>query len=351
MLSVRKKVPAQANDEEVLSANELEGEPRIPADDRDEQGERGLFLQDEPRVEKPKPAKRRWFARKRPAEMTAAGEMIVDDATPADESSSLAKAKSRRFWPQRKRAATAQDVDRSAPRLVELPIRVLMGYLPAVSARDAAEFALGVAEKNFDQPAISFFDAFPHEEGYVYEVHEGGAGRAFAPNVLKHLMAASFTDDNPAVVLATATRAVRVELTRGGLQCVLLPESADVEPTEGIVASVKMRPVITKRTGLLVSGAGIFVTGFFGLLFALLARVPSYEAPPIQKVERVTYEQLPMANWARVSSVPPHRYVKALRFEKGAWRIEDAPINGPDATPAPPPGAPIDATSTAEAQP
>lgn len=356
MLFARKKTSApQPETSDAL-------EPRLPVleDDSPESaqveaaGESGLFLTEEPQPKADKP-KHRWFGRAHKGAMQRAesspesAPSAKDDLPGAAESD--AEPKRRRFgWRLRKQGERS---DKASTRSVELPIRILMGYLPAVSARDAAEFALGVAEKNFDQPSISFFDAFAHEDGYVYEVHEGGPGRAYAPNLLKHLTSASFMHDNPTAVLATATRSVQVELTRGGLQCVLLPESAEVQPTEGLTPSTKMRPVIAKRTGLLISGAGVFVTGFFGLLLALLARMPTYEAPPVAPVERVSYEQLPMAQWNRVSSVPYDRYVKALRFEKNAWRIEDAPIETPEepSAPATPPVVDIDSTANPETQP
>lgn len=356
MLFARKKTPASLPEMSdtlapplpVLEDDSLEGTQAEAA------GESGLFLSEEPQPKADKP-KRRWFGRARKgasqgAKPATEGAPSAKDGLPAPEEADGEPKRGRFGWRLRKQGERS---DRAKPRAVELPIRILMGYLPAVSARDAAEFALGVAEKNFDQPSISFFDAFAHEDGYVYEVHEGGPGRAYAPNLLKHLASASFMQDNPTAVLATATRSVQVELTRGGLQCVLLPESAEAQPTEGLMPSAKMRPVITKRTGLLISGAGIFVTGFFGLLLALLARMPTYEAPPVAPVERVSYEQLPMAQWNRVSSVPHDRYVKALRFEKNAWRIEDAPIGAPEEPPAPttPPAVDIDPTANPETQP
>lgn len=226
-----------------------------------------------------------------------------------------------RFW-RRTRHENAEAPSR------ERPIRVLMGFLPGVTARDATEFALGVAEKNFDQPGIAFYDAFAFEDGYVYEVHEGGPGKAYAPDVIRYFktLPPFAPGEAHAVVLPTATRSVRIERTRGGLQTVLLPESNSQSPSEGFAGTTKMRPAVSKRTGLLVSGAALFVTGFFGLLFSLIARIPTYDAPPVVTVERVDYGKLPLAQWPRLASVPPTRYVKALRFEKGSWRVEDAPI-------------------------
>jgi hypothetical protein len=299
---------------------------------------------DSPAPSAPAPAPQRaWLrfgARRRAAPSEAAD--TVADPTRADASAESGPTPRRgRHWPWQRARGEHVDAD---GRTRERPIRILMGFLPNVTARDATEFALGVAEKNFDQPGIAFYDAFVYEDGYVYEVHEGGPGRAYAPSVIRHFKSLPpFVSGEPhAVVLPTATRSVRIERTRGGLQTVLLPESSLHAPSEDILATVKMRPAVSKRTGLLVSGAALFVSGFFGLLFALMARMPTYEAPPAVPVERVDYNRLPTAQWPRLLAVPQDRYVKALRYDKGVWHVDEVPIEDSAAAadaPATPPSA------------
>lgn len=300
-------------------------------------GPSGLFLENLPASGRSR--KRAWprLGAKARAPEEPAPQAQADAADERDDLASASATRRRWPWPRKRLAGRT---DSARPR--ELPIRILMGFLPSVTAGDAAEFALGVAEKNFDQPGIAFFDAFAYKDGYVYEVHEGGEGKAYAPAVIRHFKALPefAAGESHAVVIPTATRSVRIERTRAGLQTVLLPESSTQAPSEGLAPTVKMRPAISKRTGVLIGGAVLFVSGFFGLLFSLIARIPVYEAPPAVPVERVDYARLPSAQWQRLLLVPPERYVKALRYENGAWRIEDAPIGERDATNAQADGPP-----------
>jgi hypothetical protein len=356
MLFVKRKATGEASDTATPAA--ARPQPSLTLDDNAPEasstGRAGLFM-DSPAPSAPAPAPQRaWLrfgARRRaapsaPAAPNEAADTVADPTRAGAAAESGPTPRRGRRWPWQRARGEHVDVD-DRPR--ERPIRILMGFLPNVTARDATEFALGVAEKNFDQPGIAFYDAFSYEDGYVYEVHEGGPGRAYAPSVIRYFKSLPpfAPGETHAVVLPTATRSVRIERTRGGLQTVLLPESSSHAPSEDVLATVKMRPAVSKRTGLLVSGAALFVSGFFGLLFSLMARIPAYEAPPAVPVERVDYNRLPTAQWPRLLAVPQDRYVKALRYDNGAWRVDDVPIEegppaagAPAATPAPATPAP-----------
>lgn len=221
-----------------------------------------------------------------------------------------------------------------------LPIRVIIGYLPEVTARDAMDYAYGLAEKYFDQMGLAYGAVFEYGKGMVYEVHEGGVGKAFAPSIIEYFE--SLPPFNPSevhkVVIRTATRSVEVQRTREGLVAIMLPESSEVEPTEWLKQTSTMSPLIDTRKGFvrmatILFGAGIFAMLASGIFFRLQ---PYAEATPVKK--ELSANDYPSAQWSKVQNVPENSYVKALKYENGRWLpLELATVESGSPTPGMPP--------------
>lgn len=225
----------------------------------------------------------------------------------------------------------------------ELPIRVFMGYLPEVTERDARDYALGIAERNCEQISLVYYDAFKLNDGYAYEVHEGGSGRAFLPEIIEHFaaqgpFAKGGVDAN--VFIRTATRMVQVERTHDGLQAFQLPESAVEVASDWLEGTTKMTPAIQTMTSVLVVGAALFTTGFLAMTLAMVSRIQPYDPPPAPIVERATdgFNLSPLSRWTTLQGVTGDEYVKALRYANGKWELDrgTAPAAAPVADPAAP---------------
>ncbi len=223
-----------------------------------------------------------------------------------------------------------------------LPIRILMGHLPEVTERDAREYAQGIAEKHFEQMGLSFFDAYEFGNGYVFEAHEGGPGRAYAPDIIRHFngLGPYQVGEINSVVIRTATRLVEVQRTREGLAAILLPEAADIEATPWLRPSNKMTPGLNRRTHFFKAGLALFVSGgVAALLSGTVFRLQPYEAPPEQKVEMISANNLPRSQWARMEALPSNTYVRALRYRNDKWEAPELATDIPTA-PAPAAGQP-----------
>jgi hypothetical protein len=217
-----------------------------------------------------------------------------------------------------------------------------MGFLPEVNEKDALEYAEGLAEKYLEQMSLVYFDAFRFSNGYVYEVHEGGRGRAFFPEIKKFFEEHAHDPEIPGIVVGTATRNLLVELGRNGvLSSVILPENSKREPAEWLQGTDKMQPALSTRTGFLVVSALVFVTGFsFMIVSSLLARyVPP--SPPAPVVESINVENLPFSQFGRLIHVSPPDYVEALVFENGNWSVKLASSRGSKPLPPSPPSPPL----------
>ncbi|KWT98297.1 MULTISPECIES: hypothetical protein [unclassified Variovorax] len=272
-------------------------------------------------------------------------EPIAEEAT-AQAADALPVMKPRkRFFGSRMKSAVSEDPTAASPGepttvLRSAPIRILIGYLPEVRERDAREYALGVAEKHFDQPAMAFYDAFKLGDGYAYEVHEGGDGVAYLPQIIKYFDSLGpYRADEPAkVTIRTGTRLVEVERQATGLSAILLPESSTKEPTAWLAPRERMSPALNQRTRFLVLGAVFFVTGFFALVGSMVTRYQPYDAPVASAVSRVNYDDLPISRWPRLQSLQPNSYVAKVEYADKRWKALD--IRDARMTQAAPVGAP-----------
>jgi len=270
------------------------------------------------------PAKRSFFSR-RPAEPTA------------EQSAGTRASK------EEARRASLSDFQ-------EVPIQVIMGYLPDVGASDALEYAQGMAEKYVAQPGLSFYHTTKYDRGFIYEVQEGGPGKALGPAIAKYFQSkGAYRDDEPLrVVVRTAGRMVEVARQRDGVSVVLLPEAATDKPDDWLVGTLKMTPAVPRRKGMLYAGiamlsSGVLMAGATGAFF----RLQGYSAPLPPRIEQVQFQELPHKQWEKsIQRLAPGQNVKALRYANNAWQpVElwgdaplpiDGPVTAPVAVPSPP---------------
>jgi hypothetical protein len=274
------------------------------------------------------PSKRKgWFRRdKAPVAANATAAAPVTGGEDADwreapGASTVAGKKRKRFFGKKTAAPGA-----ALAEPLNVPIQIIMGFLPEVTSRDAIEYAIGMSEKYVVQQSLAYFHATKYENGYLYEVHEGGPGKAFGPEIAKLFASkgAYRGDEVTRVTLATSARMVEITRLRLGLSAVLLPESSVQAATEGLVPRVMMTSAIPRRTAILYAGVGLLVSGvLMATLSGVFFRLKGYSAPPAQANDVISVRNLPHIQWERLSAqLQPGDRVKALKYENNNWRTE-----------------------------
>lgn len=204
-----------------------------------------------------------------------------------------------------------------------VPVKVIIGYLPDVLERDAMEYAMGVAERNCEQSSITYFDVFKYDGGFVYEIHEGGRGKAYVPEILKIFDdSGDFDNLKPVkVYIHTAIRTVEVEKLRKGLVAVWLPESKRLETTAGLEPKQDLIPATNQRTGFLVISSMFFIVSFLAMIVAAITQYQPYDPAPDFKYQELEYSKSVSGQWGRISdAVQMGKVVKAVKYEGGVWR-------------------------------
>lgn len=114
---------------------------------------------------------------------------------------------------------------RTSAKGIQRPHKVHLEYLRGVPFATATKFARSFI-RNMHPTGEGWFGASPFMDGYLVEIHEGGSGHPFWPELLAAYGPVS--EGAPAqtfVLEVTGARTVVVEFSASGVSCLLLPES------------------------------------------------------------------------------------------------------------------------------
>lgn len=211
-----------------------------------------------------------------------------------------------------------------------VPLQLLMGWLPKVAVKDARLYLMGLAEKHCRSLRDTGYCLVPFDNGWAYEIHEGGPGKTYLPLLLKKFVQAR-KDNTPLeeverVVIETATRRVQVELQPEGFTSVYLPESALTPPTPGLEPEGKLHPVIPERRSVLFIGGAILAAGVLAFGASLIWRYQPQATPNAAVVSygkgTLAYDQW---NMLVATPTPPGTMVTKLEYSKGKWEVVKGP--------------------------
>lgn len=236
------------------------------------------------------------------------------------------------------------------PAVIEPPVTVIIGFSQTGSARDAEGVAKGYVNKNFAVD-ISWYAVAPFSGGYLYEVHQGGNGVSYLPEVLEVLNANTTAG---VVRIPSGNRVMQVSMREGSPVPLLLSETDSRQylshPENLPLPSGKMKEAV--KSGLMWVYAGVLgmsvgtvlLFGSIGYYFMSSSNeVLSKQTPP---------EQMPHRQWETVRRLRTDQYVSRLKFENNRWSVDfaDSPpdpsraVVRPAAMPPPPaPTAPVPA--------
>lgn len=224
---------------------------------------------------------------------------------------------------------------------MSMPIRLIIGFLPGIETKDARAFAQGYIERHMQAIDVASWYVQRYKDGTLYEIHEGGEGRAYLPSILKLL------ESTPKVLIPISGRMVSVEKGADDqISSLLMPESFVGEATEGVKPGPRMHPALGDARGWIFTGGTFFA---IGLLFFLLGTaihlgaryvyelgVSQAEVGDVGKIlamakgeypsqaarDVMPLSDTPVAQWPKLINSTDPRVVKALRYEKDTWRLE-----------------------------
>ncbi len=221
-----------------------------------------------------------------------------------------------------------------------IPFRVVIDFMEGTKRKgDAEAFARGFIEHHFDSPGDSWYYVQPYPGGYAFEVHEGGRGKAYLPNIIETL------EVNPTAVLSVpmARRNMQIKKSLNGTYtAILLPEGLETEEAHAMeaTASRSMSRLKTTGLGIFTFGSVVFAAGFIAFFSALLMVFLDPAGIFFGGSRNTEFQQLPIQQWKTLtSSSNDQSYVKNLSFTNGKWGVDTGKRTLVDES-----GAPVDSS-------
>jgi hypothetical protein len=209
------------------------------------------------------------------------------------------------------------------------PIQVLIGWIAEASKKDVLAHAYGIAEDQLATMLSAWIAITPYRNGYFYEIHEGGVGKAYLPGIIELLN----RDPDQIVWLPAGTainRVMTIGITDNVPYAVILTEAESSlvrqSGQEPIARAGRMRRLVRSGQGVLVFGAllAMLSVGVLGLTLTH-ARGLAQQPPTL-----VTYlpDTLPFRQVADLASgLPDDRWLLFVLYENGTWRSETARLD------------------------
>ncbi|MEA1937913.1 MAG: hypothetical protein U9N14_02325 [Pseudomonadota bacterium] len=218
------------------------------------------------------------------------------------------------------------------------PVKIVIDFLEGTTRKsEAIAFARSFIESHFEAPDSAGWYVTPYQDGYVFEVQEGGENKAYLPAIMKAL------DEDPSVTVVVPMSRRMLEVKRlpsGAYGAILLPEGMEstAEHQTSVYPSGSLTPFRRNGMGLFLTGGLIFAiaTVFFLLSFLFFLLDPYTISTPLPKA--TDPDRLPIHQWDKLTkSKTKEYYVKTLISEDGRrYRIERTKTPEPEKpTPAP----------------
>lgn len=208
-----------------------------------------------------------------------------------------------------------------------IPIKLLIGWIPKVSSRNAHQYVIGIAEKHCQGLKDAGYLVLPFEGGWAYEIQEGGAGKAYLPAILKaftQFRKSGEEDLSKAerFVIETAHRNVQVELLSEGLTAINLPESSLANVSAKLVPEGALHSMLPERRQVLFIGAAVMMAGVLTFAASLIWKYQP-QISPSPHVVSYPKKGLPFDQWTTVTStsLPPGAVISKLEYANGKWDV------------------------------
>lgn len=204
------------------------------------------------------------------------------------------------------------------------PIQVLIGWIGESSRKDVLEHARGFATDHIEALDTAWITMAEFRGGTLFEVHEGGGGAAYLPEIIEELS----RDPDQVIWVPSGTklnRVVTVSIVEDRPFSMMLNEadSARVRASgqRPIERAGRMRRLRPRGTGVLVAGGTLFAVAFGALATSafLSSRIDQQPIPSLP----YSAETLPHGQIIGLSdALREDRWVSRILFENGSWRAE-----------------------------
>lgn len=200
---------------------------------------------------------------------------------------------------------------------------VVIDFLDGTNKKsEAIAYARGFIDNHYPVPADCYMYAIEYEGGYAVEIHDGGDGKAYMPEIIKTLQ----EDPSACICIRNKRRVLEIKKSdKEGFSSILLPEGIDSVETNIVnicPANTNMTPYSFKALPFALIGMVFGALGFafliISVIIGLLARSAPVKTLPVTKVKN-----LPIQQWdALMDKYSDENYIGKLSYFANNWNVE-----------------------------
>jgi len=200
---------------------------------------------------------------------------------------------------------------------ISMPKQLMIGYYANIKKKDLETFIYSRAESNMSI-GNSFFNIIKYEDGYIWELHEGGSGKGVLKSVIELLKT------NEDVVIPIDDRLVKISRKNnsGGVSCYLLSKDDNISPTDGVKYHDSLTPVRNSGYGLFLFGCIFAVIGVISIFLSVLFKYVIYDKEKNfvfnEQTSSAPITQIPIIDKILMEN---ETYVETLVFKNKKWII------------------------------
>jgi len=221
--------------------------------------------------------------------------------------------------------------DDKLPETSELPFSFMIGHLEGVPTKQALAYARGLGLKMVKEESLGYFGVVRTPSGVVFEIHEGGRGRALLPAILDHVKEWGPYEQGERHFLdvPTLTRTVRVVRTaNGGLTSVQLSEGVPPASVVRLSPGKPLRPLVDDGSTFVNVGKALFAAGVvqcaatLAFMVVSAAQAVRAQAPAAPGPAAVPEQYLPSFGFQTMLDRGHREGVHTLRLRSGTWSVQ-----------------------------
>jgi hypothetical protein len=211
-----------------------------------------------------------------------------------------------------------------SPRRGAPPIQVLIGWIGESSRKDVIEHAKGFAEDHLETLETAWISLEPFREGWIFEVHEGGSGNAYLPEIIDQLS----RDPDQVVWIPSGTalnRVMTVRISEGQVFAAILTESESALVRKSgqlpLERSGRMSRLLPKGNIVLALGSSMAAIATISLIATFQYSMMINQQPLPSR--GFNAETLPHSQIIRLADgIRDDRWVSRIIFQEGQWRAD-----------------------------
>lgn len=209
---------------------------------------------------------------------------------------------------------------------VTLPAAIHVGFMARIKRSDAIARVRGLIRRQVIAPETAWWFLKAVDDGFAYEIHEGGAGRAYLPGIMEHIKA----EPDGVVHLRAGRRIVRVSAPEGRPRSATLQEESE-ESVDDIPAGPRMTRFEPTSSGLLITSGALLVAAAMTFMATSVA-VNSVRDPGQTAAAVLRTRDLPVWHWPKAAA--KGQYVSRVQLSGGHWTTQVSSGPGPSTAPA-----------------